>query len=241
MRIWAISDIHGHYKELMSLYDKMIKNGLNPETDVVVTLGDVVDGGPDTNKVISQLIEWKKQYPHWKFLRGNHCDLLFDAINPAHPKYCGYNMWFNQGGEATFNSYAVGLTKYEKQIANIRDIMPPEHWDFLYSTEIYYETENYFFVHAGVKPAPLEWCKKNMSADEMMWIRDEFIYSDYDWGKKIIFGHTINYQGRYQKGHLNPIVMDNKIGIDTMALNTGKLTAIMLPEEKFVFQKSLTK
>ena len=73
----------------------------------------------------------------------------------------------------------------------------------------------------------------------MIWTREPFISSKFKWEKKIIFGHTIDFDGRYQKsgGILKPIIKKNKIGIDTFAHNTGRLTAVILPEETIVSTK----
>jgi serine/threonine protein phosphatase 1 len=85
---------------------------------------------------------------------------------------------------------------------------------------LHYKTENYIFVHAGLKPGfPLSKQKK----DDLLWIRHEFIDADQDFGKMVIFGHTpLSY----------PLIMPNKIGIDTGAVYGGKLTCVELPAVK---------
>lgn len=99
--------------------------------------------------------------------------------------------------------------------------IPTTHLDFFRDLSIYYETDQYIFVHAGLKAnVPLE----EQNEWDMLWIRQEFIYSDFDFGKRVIFGHT-----PFQK----PIVLDNKIGIDTGAVYGNKLTCVELPAEKF--------
>jgi serine/threonine protein phosphatase 1 len=59
---------------------------------------------------------------------------------------------------------------------------------------------------------------------DMLWIRDEFIYSDFNFGKRVIFGHT---------PFREPLVLENKIGIDTGAVYGNKLTCVELPAGKF--------
>lgn len=227
----AIGDLHGHWIQLQELMNKLInEHGIKPDKDTFVFLGDYVDGGPDTKKVIDWLIQSKKDHPHWKFLYGNHEDLLLDALNPAHPIYHSFHLWWNQGGRATMNSYLKdsNLTKYEESLANPIHVIPPDHIIFLTDLETYCEDEKYFYVHGGVNwNNSIEWAKKNMSRYDMIWERD-FIHSNYKYEKKIIFGHTIQTPG------LKPWIFANKIGIDTMAHNTGRLTAIILPEETIV-------
>ena len=64
--------------------------------------------------------------------------------------------------------------------------------------------------------------------DDLLWIRGEFITSQEDFGRRVIFGHTPFKQ---------PLLMPNKIGIDTGAVYGNYLTALKLPEEEFFFDR----
>lgn len=258
----CIGDLHGHYDQMMDLMNKL---DIDFKKDTVVFMGDYVDGGPDTKKVLDKLIEFKEQYPHWKFLFGNHESLLIDAFSPTHPIYGNYHLWWNQGGEATLESFKPeDATDYEKAIMQPSDLITEKYINFIKGLDLYYETKDYFFVHGGVYPnRSIEDHKKAIKkayplgfhpdlmiegdiAYEMIWMRDPFIGSDYDWGKKVIFGHTVLPYGMYmgedevgepmtKPGY--PLIMNNKIGIDGMAHETGRLISVILPEEKFVFSK----
>ena len=82
-------------------------------------------------------------------------------------------------------------------------------------------TDDYIFVHAGLrKKVPLESQKKI----DLLWMRDEFISTDFDFGKRVIFGHT---------PFKEPLVQKNKIGIDTGAVYGNRLTCVQLPEIEF--------
>jgi serine/threonine protein phosphatase 1 len=119
------------------------------------------------------------------------------------------------GGLATLDSYSNGESQ------DVTNLIPMTHLDFFSNLSIYYETDHYIFVHAGLKAnVPLE----EQNEWDMLWIREEFICSDFDFGKRVIFGHT-----PFQK----PIVLNNKIGIDTGAVYGNKLTCLELPAEKF--------
>jgi len=84
--------------------------------------------------------------------------------------------------------------------------------------------DNYYIVHAGFKPGiPV----KKQSLEDMLWIRYKFIDSDYDFGKRVIFGHT---------PFKDPFIRPTKIGIDTGAVYGNKLTCLQLPEVKFYFE-----
>lgn len=247
MRQFVISDIHGHYKELMALINKLVKEAdFDPEVDQLITLGDHIDRGPDSNKVVQQLIDWTEQYPHWVFLYGNHEDLMLDALVYGGRIYHSYDLWYGQGGRETFYSYVPNeLTDYEKAIIQVEDVIPQEHLEFLMALPRFYQNDNYIFVHGGLKP---EKTVEETPTQDILWIRDEFIDSDFDWGKKVIFGHTADGRGNYNWKRfgmkykpLEPIVRDNKIGIDTAicAPSRNKLTALELPAEKFYFQEAI--
>lgn len=232
MKTFVISDIHGCYKELMALYKKL---PIDPKVDRMVFLGDYIDRGPDSKKVISQLIKWKNQYPHWVVLYGNHEDFMVETLVRNTQAYGDqpYNLWMYNGGEMTLRSYLPkGLTPYERAtIGRLEKFIPKNHLYFLANLPRYYEDGNYIFVHGGLKPGKTA---QDTDPFDLIWIRDEFILSDYDWGKKVIFGHTA-------KSDFTPWVMPNKIGIDTAVCppRRHQLTALELPSEKFYSQTSL--
>ena len=222
MKTYVIGDIHGHYTELMNLMYELNAHGLHSKQDRVVFVGDYVDGGPDTKKVLNQLVSWKQSFPHWVFLRGNHEDLLLDALVGKQKKYGDYYIWYNQGGRQTVDSYKRDIegTDLEKGLMKPIDIIPGEHLQFLLNLPLYFEDENAFYVHGGVPHGmTLENFKKEIDKGnneyelKAMWIRDEFINSPTDWGKKVIYGHTATRE---------PNVQANKIGIDTMPRDKGK-------------------
>lgn len=241
-KIFCISDIHGHYKELMLLYKKL---PINPKKDKMVFLGDYIDRGPDTKKVIQQLIKWQKLYPHWVFLFGNHEDFMKEALvrNTGVYGFQAWDLWIYNGGDTTKQSYyPKGLTASEKAIASISDFIPQSHLDFIASLPRYYEDDKYIYVHGGLKPGKT--AAETLPYD-LIWIRDEFIDSNYGWGKKVIFGHSADGTGQYNKAHkkFQPIIMPNKIGIDTAVCYGAYngLTCLELPSEKFYFQPTLWK
>lgn len=206
-RIFVIGDIHGCYERLKTLLKKLhIKNN-----DMLIFLGDYIDRGTDSKKVVEEVINLKSQY-HIITLLGNHEKMLLDILQKSLP----IETWLFNGGETTLLSY--GIKKY-----NISsDLFPPEHIEFFKSLLPYYEMDNYIFVHAGLKPnIPLG----KQSIDDLVWIRDEFIYSDCDFGKVVVFGHTPLAE---------PLFLKNKIGIDTGAVFGGKLTCLVLPEKEII-------
>ncbi len=230
-KIFSIGDIHGCYTELMLLMKKL---PLDPKKDKVIFLGDYIDRGPDSNKVVAQLVEWKNKYPHWVFLSGNHEDIFYDWLARAGAVY-GLNNWFGNGGKVTYQSYGGHFGKQTDDEFEMPKPpnFPKEHLDFLLKELPYlHEEEKYVFVHGGLIPeASIKESKKHYKT--ILWARDGFIDSDYDWGKFVVFGHTPAYEKRWGKfGY--PIMMKNKCGIDCAVCppSSKRLAAIELPEKR---------
>ncbi|CAN5378762.1 metallophosphoesterase family protein [soil metagenome] len=223
--LFAIGDIHGHFNELFGLMHHLINDAdLRPERDTVVFLGDYVDGGPDTRKVIAWCMEMSHRYPHWVFLKGNHSDMMLDALRYNSRIYGSYDLWWGQGGRETAMSYLpTDASAYDRSIMQPLDYIPQAHLDWLEERPLYHETDRHIFVHAGLRPGiPLA----EQSREDMLWIRESFIESDYDFGKRVVFGHTVMPE---------PLVMPNKIGIDLMYHNAGWLCAVELSGDEPVF------
>ncbi|MDQ3654918.1 MAG: serine/threonine protein phosphatase [Chloroflexota bacterium] len=237
-KLFAVGDIHGRFTELAALMDSLRSEaGLRADSDTIVFLGDYVDGGPDTRLVVEQLIAWQERYPHWRFLKGNHEDMMLDALVYNSRTYGFYDMWWGQGGRATALSYLPeDASDYDHAIMQPREFIPPHHLEWLNSRPLTHEQDGYVFVHAGFAP------RIGLAAqaeEDMLWIRERFVNSDWDFdGKRVVFGHTPFDE---------PLVMPNKIGIDTMFHDFGKLTAVELntanvhPDPIFYFSPAVVR
>jgi serine/threonine protein phosphatase 1 len=188
-RLLAVGDIHGCLGPLRKLL-----HGVRPKPqDTIVFLGDYVDRGPDSRGVIDFLLKFSRIFPQTVFLKGNHEAMFLDYLHGG-PKL----PFLQNGGVNTLASYAEGVH--------------PEHLAFLHGLRLYFETATHIFVHAGLRPAlPLA----EQQEEDMLWIRDEFLRSDYDWGKTIVFGHT-----PWQE----PLLKEKRIGVDTGAVYGRKLS-----------------
>jgi serine/threonine protein phosphatase 1 len=182
-RLLAVGDIHGCLDALRTLLRKVQPT---PQ-DTIVFLGDYVDRGPDSRGVIDFLLKFVELFPQTVFLKGNHEAMFLDYLQG------GLKFPFLQnGGISTLASYAQGV--------------PAGHRDFLQRLRLYHETETHIFVHAGLRPAlPLA----EQQEEDLLWIREEFLRSDYDWGKTIVFGHT---------PWPEPLLQEKRIGVDTGAV-----------------------
>jgi serine/threonine protein phosphatase 1 len=206
-KIFAVGDIHGCFEKLETLMGIL---DINPGQDVLVFVGDYIDRGPRSKDVVSYLIELGGRHDHVVFLKGNHEFLLERYLKGTES-----HMFLANGGDATLDSYMRAGGGLGDQI------IPPDHRTFFDSLRYYYQTDDYIFVHAGLKPGIT---LKRQKESDLLWIRDEFIYSDVDFGRQVVFGHT---------PFREPLILNNKIGIDTGAVYGNKLTCVELPAMKF--------
>ncbi|OAG28339.1 metallophosphoesterase family protein [Thermodesulfatator autotrophicus] len=206
--IYAIGDIHGC---LYAFEELLAKIPIRLGEDYLVLLGDYIDRGPDPRRVLEMVMELKESYGDKVIaLMGNHEWMLLRYLEGDWRE-----AYLANGGDITLAQFTNDEGKFE---------IPPEYVDFLASLPLYWETERYIFVHAGLKPGrPLD----KQRLEDLLFIREEFIYSDYDWGKRVVFAHTPFRQ---------PFLAPNKIGIDTGCVYGGELTALVLPEIDFYFQ-----
>ena len=195
MKYFVIGDVHGCVNELKLMINKL---SINAE-DTVIFLGDYIDRGKFSFEVIEYLLSLKY---NCKFMMGNHEDMLINVLNN---EYGSKKLWLYNGGMNTVKSY-------KDDISNI----PQTHLDFLENLELCFETNNFFFVHAGINPNN----KSVQTQEDMLWIRDVFIQNQiFDIGKVIVFGHT---------PFKEPVVQNNKVGIDTGLVFDEKLTCLEL-------------
>ena len=219
-RIYVVGDIHGRIDLLVDLHALILgdaETARNPGR-VVVYLGDYVDRGPGSFDVLDLLINEPLAGFEGVHLKGNHEDMMLEfLVGPPDP------LWTNNGGIATLASYGVEPpvalyhpSDLETFRRRLEEALPPDHLGFLQRLRLCHGEGDYFFVHAGVRPGvPLE----AQNPHEMMWIRDRFLLSDADFGKRVVHGHTPS---------LVPEVFENRIGIDTGAFYSGRLTCLVL-------------
>jgi serine/threonine protein phosphatase 1 len=188
-----VGDIHGCRVALRELLDRVAPS----EHDQLVFLGDYIDRGPDSAGVVGDLLALRERLPGTVFLRGNHEQLLLDVLAGANP----LNFLLNGGGP-TIDSYRKG-----------GGWPPPfEHQAFFASLLPLFTNEEFIFVHAGLRPGiPLA----EQGPDDLLWIREDFLHAEVDWGRIVVFGHT---------PFAKPLLTADRIGLDTGCVYGGKLT-----------------
>jgi serine/threonine protein phosphatase 1 len=206
-KIFVVGDIHGCFDKLRALMEKI---PLNTARDQLIFIGDYIDRGQNTVDVMNYLVDLKKRLPDTIFLTGNHEDMLQNYLNGS-----DRFTYLLNGGQRTLDQYLKRSNKLDALP------IPSEHLEFFRSLHLYYQTDDYVFVHAGLREnVPLG----SQAKMDLLWIRDEFIYSQFDFGGRVVFGHT---------PFKEPLVQTNKIGIDTGAVYGNRLTCVQLPEIEF--------
>jgi len=206
-RIFAIGDIHGCLHHLEQLIAKL---PIRKDKDLLVFIGDYIDRGPDSKAVVDYVLDLRESLCPIVCLLGNHEQMFLDYLSGRNEDTFLYN-----GGRETLASY--GFTGH--RIISPADL-PPEHLSFFQDLQHHYETGEFIFVHAGLRPGvPLS----GQGLADLLWIRFDFIRSDYDFGKTVIFGHT-------PLSRTLPFYGTQKVGIDTGAVYGGRLTCLELPE-----------
>jgi serine/threonine protein phosphatase 1 len=221
--VYCVGDIHGR-DDLVRQMARLIEADIEaPSFDRAVTvfLGDYVDRGLGSKQVVEQLArgEWPTSIIA---LVGNHDDLLMTFLENEEV----IEAWRHLGGLETLHSYGVdiNLAKVGRDSraaqAAFADRFPECHRQFLEGLEISTTIGDYFFCHAGVRPGvPLE----RQNRKDLLTIRDTFLSSEVEHGKLVVHGHTPSPA---------PEIRPNRIGIDTAAYVTGRLTCLVLEKDQ---------
>lgn len=225
MTLWAIGDVHGCLDLLHALATCVVEDA-EARTDsknIAVFLGDYVDRGPDSKGVLRYLCDLANTgNVEWRFLKGNHEETMarFLSDPTVGQKWCDY------GGDATLASYGLARPQMRHRIEawaslskDLDHCLTKSERNFIDTLEISFSVGNYFLSHAGAKPGvPLH----KQSSKDLMWIRESFLNSRVQFERIVIHGHTpasVVYAD------------DRRIGVDTKAYATGRLSAVRITNE----------
>ena len=198
----AIGDVHGCASLLEEVLEKHRGSGSE-----LIFLGDLIDRAPEPDgdrKVLERVWALQKNPEHWGLskvtvLRGNHEQMLLDAIKETIPGQAT-DLWLWNGGDLDLLPFAA------------------EHRQWFEGLPYTAMRGNYLFVHAGVRPGvPLE----EQTPDDLTWIRKPFVSKPHGLPYTVVHGHT--FRRDFRITHL-----PHRIGIDTGAFLSGKLTALRL-------------
>lgn len=205
--VYAVGDVHGHYELLTEVLEWIREDREARGVDAqLVMLGDYVDRGPDSRKVVDTLINDVTDL-NPVCLLGNHEDMMLQSIREPISEISG--AWYLAGGSSTLESYGWSAMKHGTDLSFI----PKEHVEFLEKLPLMYEDEDRIYVHAGLRPGV---DLQDQTVQDLLWIRHEFLQSDASFGKLVVHGHTPVRKG--------PDIHPNRINLDTGAFRTGVLT-----------------
>ncbi|MBW7971542.1 metallophosphoesterase family protein [Bradyrhizobium sp. BR 10289] len=219
IRVYAISDIHGCADLLQQMFTVIDRDltTIGSRRPIHVFLGDYIDRGPDSCRTIELLIERGRRHES-VFLKGNHEAFLADVLKDP----LQLDQWKQFGGLQTLTSYGLrpslnpDAAEQTELIQQLASKIPPHQRHFFESLRLRFVCGDFFFVHAGVKPGvPLA----QQQEQDLLWIREEFLQSERQFGKYIVHGHTPVQE---------PDIRPNRVNIDTGAYATGNLTLLTI-------------
>ncbi|APE27137.1 metallophosphoesterase [Aurantiacibacter gangjinensis] len=218
-RVYAMGDIHGRddlFAAIMAAIEADNRETAEAEATVIL-LGDLVDRGPDSRRVIAMAREWQHTR-NVRILAGNHEEMFlrsFESLDTL-------RHFLRYGGRETLMSYGLDRSRYTRSSIEevqemMREAVPEEDVAFMQGFEDSIRIGDYVFVHAGIEPGvPLA----EQDISRLRWIREPFLsHGDIHEDFVVVHGHTISEK---------PEDMGNRIGLDTGAYETGRLTAIVL-------------
>ena len=225
-KIYAISDIHGCSKTFSELLNKISFS----TSDTLYLLGDYIDRGPRSIQTIDRIIELQNSGYNINCLRGNHEQMMLNSIRHLSQSI----LWEKNGGDKVLDELGIHSASQ----------IPQKYINFIEELPYYIQTDDFFFVHAGLNLQnfnPLE------DKESMIWIRnweDDELVSEFLDGKKLIHGHTpqtnIDIEKRFrlfQKGQQLVLNIDN--GCVFQYPNYNSLSCVNLTDSKLSFQKNI--
>lgn len=217
-RWYVVGDVHGRCDLLDALVSAIDDDdeASAPARSTVVMLGDLVDRGPESAGVVAVVRSWKHRRDV-RVLAGNHEEMFLESFDDLEM----LRHFLRHGGRETVLSYGLDRDRYnamslEEVQEEMRRIVPAADREFLRSAEDMIVVGDYLLVHAGINPAV---SLEEQRRSDLLWIRERFLRHSEAFTHVVVHGHTI-FEEVDDAG--------NRIGIDTGAYRSGRLTALVL-------------
>ena len=217
-RVYAIGDVHGRLDLFEALIDAVeADDSASRAADTsVILLGDLVDRGPASAQVLERARQWQAARSV-RILCGNHEEMFLSSFDSTNMM----RHFLRHGGTETLLSYGINPKKISKgTVEEVQEMMraavPRSEIDYIAGFEDMIRIGDYVFVHAGIDP---EVALEDQRRQDLRWIREPFLSHAGVSGTVVVHGHTISEE---------PVERANRIGIDTGAYSSGRLTALVL-------------
>jgi serine/threonine protein phosphatase 1 len=218
--IYAIGDVHGCYVELLEAECRILRDAsLRDGRKLIVMLGDYVDRGPSSKRVIDHLMKPLTPQIERVSLCGNHDDAFCDFIEDP----SAGRGWLNFGAAATLYSYGLDIDQalqkaggFEGLSSQLAGSIPASHYHWLKSLPVMVTVGPFLFVHAGVRPGLV---LDAQTDQDLMWIREPFLSRGPEMPYTVVHGHTPTDTVTFGK---------NRIGVDTAAYASGHLSVVCI-------------
>lgn len=211
-RVLVIGDIHGSYKALLQVLERA---DFDPFNDILISLGDVADGWPQTKECIEHLLT----FPNFFAMIGNHDEWALEWMETGKRK----NLWISQGGRATIESYG----QYHDPTVWKR--VPNRHVEYLRNALPYYidEERNFCFVHGGWPwgNSPEEHESDVLWWDRSLWAKARTLQTQITRFDRVFLGHTAVSK--------EPVKCGEIWNLDTGAGWNGVLTVMDVDTEEY--------
>lgn len=218
-RVYAIGDVHGRIDLFAPLVAAIEADDAarEPAETTIILLGDLIDRGPDSAAVVAAARDLAARRTV-RLIAGNHEEMLLRGLDDAEV----LRGFLRYGGRETLLSYPIDpallatAEDYEAIRLAMLEAIPAGDIAFLAAAEAMVPLGDYLFVHAGIRPgvAPAQQAER-----DLRWIREPFLGHAGELGAVVVHGHTISPEAEFRP---------NRIGIDTGAFYSGRLTALAL-------------
>ena len=201
-RTYAVPDLHGRYDLLNAAIEKILDHSRGHAAKMI-TLGDYVDRGPNSQEVMERLVNWSSQALPLVALKGNHEAMMWQCCR----NLSEIDWWLKNGGDQTLASYSHG----SPDSLDV-SVVTAAHLDWIAELPSVYADQHRIFVHAGVDPT----LGLNQQTDQIvLWKRYPEGFREGLGKHHVVHGHDAKVNG--------PILTKGRTNLDTLAWKTGRL------------------
>jgi len=209
----VVGDIHGMKDLLDTLLAKLTTEA--PGLPLVF-VGDYVDRGPDSAGALRRLMDLDSHATGGACLQGNHEAMMLEFLET--PDSAG-RLWMANGGAETLRSFGIASPEehpFEALRDMLRDAAGDALLEWLSDRPLIWQSGNVVVSHAGGDPnLPIQPGRGH----GLLWGHPDFFDTPRQDGLWMAHGHFILDA---------PVMKAGRIGVDTGAFQTGRLTAAII-------------